>query len=375
MPTPLKSSAIYRSADPSHRTAARTSSKAFAQPRDEQRRREAACDVRYACPKSEESDVDTSRRGTGMFTRIVVALDGSPEGTIAVPYACLIARISGASVTLLRVVGHERDAAGAQTFVDGLVREYGTPEVRIEALVHEGDAANEILDEVRLRGADLVVMRTRGRSGLSRLVLGSVAQKVVRQSQAPVLLLTPGGKAEAPHAITSILVPVDGSPGGALALGIASTLAKQAGAALHLLQVVQPVPTYESSALLLNGPIDVDASWDEDAESGAQAYVDALVGRLSSRGLTVQGEALMANSVPEAINANAADRACDLIVMSSHAHTGAARAFLGSVTDAVVRSARSAVLVIRRDAESEAEGEAQADANAEAQADASAGAS
>ena len=205
-------------------------------------------------------------------------------------------------------------------------------------------------------------------------MLGSVAQKVVRQSQAPVLLLTPGGKAEAPHAITSILVPVDGSPGGALALGIASTLAKQAGAALHLLQVVQPVPTYESSALLLNGPIDVDASWDQDAESGAQAYVDALVGRLSSRGLTVQGEALMW-SVPEAINANAADRACDLIVAGSHAHTGAARAFLGSVTDAVVRSARSAVLVIRRDAESEAEGEAQADANAEAQADASAGAS
>ncbi len=297
-----------------------------------------------------------------MFTRIVVALDGSPEGTIAVPYACLMARISGASVTLLRVVGHERDAAGGQAFVDGLAREYGTPEVHIDTLVREGDAGNQILDEVRQHAADLVVMRTHARSGLSRLVLGSVAAKVVRQSAGPVLLLPPGGKAEAPRAIGSILVPVDGSPGGALALGIAGTLAKQAGARLQLLQVVQPIPTYETSALLLNGPMDVDASWDEDAESGARGYVDALVGRLARRGLSVQGEALMANSVPEAINANAADRACDLIVMSSHAHTGAARAFVGSVTDAVVRSARCPVLVIRRDAESEAKGEAEASA-------------
>jgi nucleotide-binding universal stress UspA family protein len=113
------------------------------------------------------------------------------------------------------------------------------------------------------------------------------------------------------------------------------------------------VPPYESSALLMNGPMDVDASWNEDQEVGARAYVDALVGRLTARGLNVQGEALMANSVPEAINANAADHSSDLIVMSSHAHTGATRAFLGSVTDAVVRAARCPVLVIRRDAEAE----------------------
>jgi nucleotide-binding universal stress UspA family protein len=285
-----------------------------------------------------------------MFTRIVVPLDGSPEGTVAAPLACLMARVSGATVTLLRAVGHERDVADAQTFVDGLAREYGTPEVRVDAIVREGDAANEILDEVRHRGADLVVMRTHARSGLSRVVLGSVAQKIVSQSPLPVLLVTPASSATAPGAITAILVPVDGSPGGALALGTAGGLARQAGASLKLLQVVQPIPTYETSALLLNGPIDVDASWDEDAETGARAYVDALVSRLSTRGLSVQGEAIMANSVPEAIVANAADRGCDLIVMSSHAHTGAARAFLGSVTDAVVRSARCPVLVIRRDA-------------------------
>jgi nucleotide-binding universal stress UspA family protein len=124
---------------------------------------------------------------------------------------------------------------------------------------------------------------------------------------------------------------------------------------LHLLEVVQPVPTYQSSALLLNAPMDVDASWDEDAESAAQAHVEALASRLKARGLAVQAEALMANQVPEAINANAAEHACDLIVMSSHAHTGPARMFLGSVTDAVVRAASRPVLVIRRESDPEAE--------------------
>lgn len=288
-----------------------------------------------------------------MFSKIVVPLDGSSEANIAVPLACLMARISGGSVTLLRVVSTGREVAEGQTFLEGVARDNASPDVSIEVAVREGGAANVILDEVRQRGTDLVVMRTRGRSGLTRAVLGSIAETIVSRSPTPVLLVPPAEHAQTPDSLTSILVPVDGSPGGALALGIASDLAKRAGARLHLLQVVQPIPPYQSSAYLMNAPILVDAAWDEDMQTGASAYVDALVSRLRSRGLAVQGESLMANSVHEAINANAGDHACDLIVMSSHAHRGAARAFLGSVTDAVVRAATRPVLVIRRDADEE----------------------
>src|SRR5579871_5389436 len=105
--------------------------------------------LRYACGTLVCQTSARRGGGTGMFTRIVVPLDGSSEGTIAVPHACLMARVSGATVTLMRVVGHERDVADAQTFVDGLAHEYGTPEVRVETSVREGDAANEILDDVR----------------------------------------------------------------------------------------------------------------------------------------------------------------------------------------------------------------------------------
>jgi nucleotide-binding universal stress UspA family protein len=288
-----------------------------------------------------------------MFFQIVVPLDGSREANIAVPHAHLMARASDATVTLLRVVSHGRDVADGQAFLEGVAREYTAAGVKTNLAVREGDAANAILDEVQQRGADLVVMRTHGRSGLTRAVLGSVAEKIVKQSTTPVLLLPPGSRTEPRGSIDSILVPVDGTPGGALALGMASNLARERSASLQLLQVVQPLPAYQSSALLMDAPMAVDPSWDADAETGAQAHVDALASRLTVRGVVAQGEALIANSVSEAIVTNAAEHACDLIVMSSHAHTGPARAFLGSVTDAVVRAAKCPVLVIRREAEAD----------------------
>jgi nucleotide-binding universal stress UspA family protein len=292
-----------------------------------------------------------------MFRHLVVPLDGSREANVAVPHAYRMARGSGsdASVTLLRVVSHGRDVAAAQAFLDGVAHEHAAADLAVDGVVREGDPAHVILAEVRQRGADLVVMRTHGRSGLARAVLGSVAERIVKQSPTPVLLLPPGERTEAPGAIRSILVPVDGSPGGSLALGIAQELARQSAASLQLLQVVQPVPPYQSSALLMYGPVDVRPAWDEDSHAAAQAHVEALASRLTARGLAAQSEALSANSVPEAIVANAREHACDLIVMSSHAHTGAARTFVGSVTDAVVRSAHCPVLVIRRDAEAESQ--------------------
>ena len=60
-------------------------------------------------------------------------------------------------------------------------------EVRFELLARKGDAAREILRAVEERGVDSVVMATHGRKGLGRLLLGSVAEKVVRECPVPVL--------------------------------------------------------------------------------------------------------------------------------------------------------------------------------------------
>jgi nucleotide-binding universal stress UspA family protein len=283
-----------------------------------------------------------------MFTHFIVPLDGSPESAIAVTQACVIARLTGAGITLLRVYSGGSPTPESVEYLHTVALECGELSERIDVAVLAGRPDDVILEQVGERRADLIIMRTRGRSGLSRAVLGSVTESIVKHSPTPVLLLPP--HAAAATSVRTILVPVDGSPGGALALGVAREMALVTRARLHLLQIIVPAAAYLGNVFAGQGPIYVDPLWDEDAESGARAYVDSLTRRLSDEGLQCDAEVLIADSVPDTIVRRATEQA-DLIAMSSEAHTGAARALLGSVADQVVRQAARPVLVVRRAAE------------------------
>src|SRR6185436_2730669 len=103
-----------------------------------------------------------------------------------------------------------------------IAEEVGGLGLAADTVLRDGDPAAEIAAEAAEGGAGLVVMATHGRSGLGRAILGSVASGVVAQSPVPVVLLRPGG-----HKTTRVrvlLVPVDGSPGGSVALGAALAL-------------------------------------------------------------------------------------------------------------------------------------------------------
>ncbi|HEY1297575.1 MAG TPA: universal stress protein [Chloroflexota bacterium] len=284
-----------------------------------------------------------------MFTHILVPLDGSAESTVAVPQACALASLSDARVTLFRVYSGGTPTPETMEYLHKAAGECGDAEREIDLAVLTGNPADVILEQVAERRADLIVMRTRGRGGLARAVLGSVAESVVERSPCPVLLLPP--QAPAATALRTILVPVDGSPGGALALDAARQLALKTGARISLRQIVIPATTYFVHASALQAPLYIDPRWDEDAVSGAQAYIESLKRHMSDEGLQCDGEVLVEDGVAEAIVRSANEQGADLIVMSSEAHTGAARAILGSVTDAVVRRATRPVLVLRRGAE------------------------
>ncbi|MBV9354304.1 MAG: universal stress protein, partial [Chloroflexi bacterium] len=221
--------------------------------------------------------------GFAMFTHIVVPLDGTAESTVAVTQACALAGLTGANVTLLRVYSGGSPTPETVEYLQKAARECGDGSGTVDIAVLGGDPADVILQQVDERGADLVVMRTRGRAGLSRAVLGSVTESVVQRSSRPVLLLAP--EARPATLVRTILVPVDGSPGGALALGTARELARITGARLRLLQVVIPAATQFVQASLTGAPMYIDPSWDEDAVRGARAYVDSLTQRLSHEGV------------------------------------------------------------------------------------------
>ncbi|HLZ28117.1 MAG TPA: universal stress protein [Chloroflexota bacterium] len=289
-----------------------------------------------------------------MFSKILVPLDGTAESNIALPPARALARATGAPITLLRVVPRPYTLAERTAFdetaqaLNRVAAELASGGVEVEALVQGGDVVDEILQACREQAADLVVMRTHGRAGVSRAVLGSVTQRVVAECGVPVMLLRPGGR-RITH-LRKLLVPIDGSPGGAVALGTAVGLVKAAGATMHLLEVAVQISASVYAGEIYGGMGYIDPAWDADILERARAYVEAMVKRLRISGFAVDGEARQATNVADTIVGVAAEVESDLIVMSTQALTGPARALLGSVADAVVRRAHCPVLLVHRDA-------------------------
>ncbi|MBV9326235.1 MAG: universal stress protein [Chloroflexi bacterium] len=282
-----------------------------------------------------------------MFSRILVPLDGTPESNAALPAARTIAHATDASVYLLQVLESPAGEASANDAANKLTRvagELGANGVRVESAVRRGQAADEIIQQVREQAADLVIMRTRGRAGIERAVLGSVGERLLSRSDVPIVMLRPGGRRL--DRIANVLVPVDGSPGGALAMSHAVGLAKATGAQIRLLEVVVPMVF---QALTPNeGPMYYDPAWDDEALSAAQTYVAGMVTRLGEAGVVASGEARTAPDIPGAIVQAADEHTADLIVMSTQALTGLQRALLGSVADAVVRASACPVLLLHR---------------------------
>ena len=282
-----------------------------------------------------------------MFSRILVPLDGTAESNAALPAARTMARATGASVFLLQVLESDESRASADQAADRLTRvagELAGNGVQVESAVRPGQAADEILQQVSAQAADLVMMRTRGQAGLQRALMGSVAERLLSRSDVPIVMLRPGGRRM--DKLEHLLVPVDGSPGGALALSSGVGLAKATGAQIHLIEVV--VPLVFQTVTPADGHMYYDPAWDDEALSAAQAYVEGLLTRLQGSGVVASGEAHSAPDIATRIVQAADEHTIDLIVMSTQALTGLQRALLGSVADAVMRTAPCPVLLLHR---------------------------
>jgi nucleotide-binding universal stress UspA family protein len=141
-----------------------------------------------------------------MFKRILVPLDGSSLAEAILPQVQDLAKALGAELFLVRAAAAHvfpgvdptegevdvvRKAEAYVTEVAGRLRDTGIP---IHTTVRYGEAAEEILRHIKDNAVDLVAMSTHGRSGLSRLVLGSVAAQVVHRATVPVLLMRARGE-------------------------------------------------------------------------------------------------------------------------------------------------------------------------------------
>ncbi len=277
---------------------------------------------------------------------LLVPLDGSPFSEAVLPIATRLARADAARVTIVCVA--DRAARGQVTTALALAAkpllEAG---LDVATTVRGGKPAEEIVQVAHECSVDLILMATHARTGARRGLLGSVADGVMQRCRLPLLLLHPNDHPRSSE-LRTILVPVDGTPGGAVALATATPLARGGAARLVLARVSTPLPLwlYDTTLGLNTGPL-IDPMWDEDARLAAEAYATGIAARLCHAGFVAEGRGLSGEPGPALVHlANEVD--ADLIIMSTSALTGVIRTVLGSFAGDVVRASGRPVLLVRR---------------------------
>ena len=290
-----------------------------------------------------------------MFKKLLVPLDLSPLAEEAIGRAAAIARASGAKLDLLVVHqpiaieafdGQEwniEQRHKASEYLDTVVKELATgAQLSATRTVLTGDPAEEVGRHAQRIGADLIVMTSHGRTGLSRAWLGSVADSVVRRSSVPVLMVRPTGAASrrsAHRPFERVLLPLDDSQLSHEVLEPALSLAKCSGASISLLRIVQPVPLIiVEGGMTFNYPLGpIDESATTRVAMDAQEHLTAVAREVRDYfGVDVETYVTVDGQVARAIIDFARAHDIDVIGMATHGR-GASRLVLGSVVDKVLR--------------------------------------
>ena len=189
-------------------------------------------------------------------------------------------------------------------------------------------------------------MATHGRSGFNRLLLGSVAEKVLRGSTNPLLLIRPSEEAhsEGEAILRKVIVPLDGSEEAESVLPAVVELAKTLELEVLLLRAYPRFNTYAGADdyNAVNYEVIRGALRDE-----AQSYLESKVGELKRKGVEKVSFAIPEGSGAGEIVALSGRTPNNLIAMCTHGRSGVKRWVLGSVTEKVVRLSRDPVLIVR----------------------------
>jgi nucleotide-binding universal stress UspA family protein len=288
-----------------------------------------------------------------IYRRILVAVDGSEPSQLALREAVRLAGLM--KVTLC--IAHGVDEVTTNAYNTQEREEFLRPRVEAgRALLKQaaalatqagtgvqehlleidamgrGRLAEAVVHEAETCGADLIVVGTHARRGVSHLLLGSVAEGIVHVASKPVLLVTSGAASpEAQHkGYGNVLVAVDGTPVSEPALGEAIRLARVLELSLRVVHAADAAA----------------------GESGAaQQVLEEAQAKAQEAGVQAQTRLLEAarreGAIAEAVAADAGGWPADLLVLGTHGRSGLDRLRLGSVAEAIVHRAPAPVLLVR----------------------------
>jgi len=295
-------------------------------------------------------------------TRLLAPLDGSRLAEAALPVVESLAA-AGATPMLLHVrergapatihgERHLRSGDEATAYLAGVaerVRAAGGAAVETHTHdVPEGDVARSIAAHAEEERADVIVLCTHGGGGVRDLLVGNIAQQVLRRGTVPVLLVRPAADGGAvPFAPRTVLVPLDGTAAAEAALAPAGDLGRALGARVHLVMVVATLQTVrgdrQPGALLL--PATARALLDQQQDD-AQAYLEHLAGLPRAMGLVVTTEVRRGDAAT-ALSDEAAEPGVGLVVAATHGRAGLQAIWAGSVTARLLGRTRAPVLLLR----------------------------
>jgi nucleotide-binding universal stress UspA family protein len=280
-----------------------------------------------------------------MSTRVLIPIDGSEISTSVInPVHRLLAGVGGV-VTFLHVgpAGIAKDWAAlkaAEAKLRAMISVADADEFTTLLRAEPGDPAEVITQFIQQTAPDLVAMATHGRSGLTRLAKGSVAETVLRSAGTTTLLCNfHGGRATGPAApYRRILIPLDGSTLSRSIFASVAHVARAFDAEVVLLRVCEK-------------PLHEDSPEYENIVRRLNRFAD----RLSTVGVRRTRFHLTHGSAAKTILETVKEERVDLVALATHGRTGLDRLRLGSVAEEVLRSCPCPLLVVGQPSSKQAE--------------------
>jgi nucleotide-binding universal stress UspA family protein len=290
---------------------------------------------------------------------IIVPLDGSQVAEGALAPARALAEATQAELVLVQgirfdIASRQEEVAGhaalseARQYLQTVGRRLQGDGITARTEVLPGSPEQAILFAAQVHHADLIAMSTHGRSALRHVLVGSVAEAVLRHSECPVLLAHAGNSIPQEGRITDrILVPLDGSPLSEVALAYLASERLAGGAKVSLLRVVERPALYAAPLFSSQASAEFFAAADQETarkRQAAEEYLSALGERYLQE---VEWDKHVIVGYPsEDIVRYAMHLHAGLIVMATEGRHGFERLLYGSVAGRVLRHAPMPVLLV-----------------------------
>jgi len=292
-----------------------------------------------------------------MYKKLLVTLDGSELAEVVLDYAKELAGGLGLDTVLLHIYSHSEleyitmRRGYINRIADTL--EHQAREIQektgnnnkqeafeVQGELVEGHAAEEIVRYADKNQVDLILMATHGRSGIRRWAIGSVAEKVVRATRQPVLLV----RTKISYEISNrLIVPLDGSRESESVVGFVEELAAGLNSEIILVQVLEPFYEVRTAR---GRTIQVRYSSErmDNLRNGTKRYLEGIATRLRENGVNTITE-VRTGSPPVEIIKFANETKARFVAMLKRRRFGISPLDLGNVADKVLRRGTTPVLL------------------------------